>query len=162
MCLKGKLGFKGERGYSTYELAVKHGFVGTEEEWLETLGIEQVYQYVDTKAAAIESTCVAKANFAVITGYVETPTLGGKSIDYPTGFSRDNCVVLSSMQMDTDDSSTSFWSTFYTTNNGDNQTTWPSLVVQLKTNNIKIVNTNNYLASPKIPYYYKIVLMKIS
>lgn len=35
--LKGKLGFKGERGYSAYEIAVQNGFKGTEEEWLDTL-----------------------------------------------------------------------------------------------------------------------------
>lgn len=36
--LKGVLGFKGERGYSAYDLAVKNGFVGTEKDWLATLG----------------------------------------------------------------------------------------------------------------------------
>lgn len=35
--LRGKLCFKGERGYSTYELAVKNGFVGTEKEWFAQL-----------------------------------------------------------------------------------------------------------------------------
>lgn len=30
----GSLGFKGERGYSAYEIAVQHGYVGTEDEWL--------------------------------------------------------------------------------------------------------------------------------
>jgi hypothetical protein len=35
--LKGSLCFKGERGYSAYELAVKNGFVGTEKEWLAQL-----------------------------------------------------------------------------------------------------------------------------
>ena len=32
------LGFKGERGYSAYEVAVKNGFEGTEQDWLATLG----------------------------------------------------------------------------------------------------------------------------
>lgn len=36
--LRGALGFKGERGYSAYEIAVKNGYVGTEEDWLATLG----------------------------------------------------------------------------------------------------------------------------
>lgn len=30
-------GVKGARGYSAYEIAVQHGFEGTEEEWLESL-----------------------------------------------------------------------------------------------------------------------------
>lgn len=36
--LKAKLGFKGERGYSAYEIAVQNGFEGTEQDWLATLG----------------------------------------------------------------------------------------------------------------------------
>lgn len=36
--LKGVLGFKGERGYSAYETAVQHGFIGSEQDWLATLG----------------------------------------------------------------------------------------------------------------------------
>ena len=36
--LRGQLGFKGERGYSAYEIAVQNGFKGTESQWLSTLG----------------------------------------------------------------------------------------------------------------------------
>lgn len=36
--LKGYLGFKGERGFSAYEIAVQNGFEGTEQDWLATLG----------------------------------------------------------------------------------------------------------------------------
>ena len=36
--LRGVLGFKGERGMSAYEVAVKNGFKGTESQWLSTLG----------------------------------------------------------------------------------------------------------------------------
>lgn len=32
------------RGYSAYEIAVQHGFIGTEEEWLESLQGEQGIQ----------------------------------------------------------------------------------------------------------------------
>lgn len=38
MELRGVLGFKGERGYSAYEIAVQKGFRGTEQDWLATLG----------------------------------------------------------------------------------------------------------------------------
>lgn len=41
MELKGVLGFKGERGYSAYEIAVQQGFQGTEQDWLATLGTSQ-------------------------------------------------------------------------------------------------------------------------
>lgn len=36
--LKALLGFKGERGYSAYEIAVQNGYEGTEQDWLATLG----------------------------------------------------------------------------------------------------------------------------
>ena len=36
--LRGVLGFKGDTGLSAYELALKNGFVGTEKDWLATLG----------------------------------------------------------------------------------------------------------------------------
>lgn len=41
MELKGVLGFKGERGYSAYEVAVNEGFQGTVKDWLATLGTSQ-------------------------------------------------------------------------------------------------------------------------
>ncbi len=41
--LRGVLGFKGERGYSAYEIAVKNGFKGTEEQWLATLGTSNTF-----------------------------------------------------------------------------------------------------------------------
>ena len=44
---KGVLGFKGERGYSAYEIDVQHGYEGTEEEWLEHLAGE-LSDYVST------------------------------------------------------------------------------------------------------------------
>lgn len=36
--LRGVLGFKGERGYSAYEVAVRNGYKGSEKDWLATLG----------------------------------------------------------------------------------------------------------------------------
>lgn len=36
--LKGRVGFKGEDGDSAYDIAVKNGFEGTEQDWLATLG----------------------------------------------------------------------------------------------------------------------------
>lgn len=36
--LKGALGFKGEKGDSAYRVAVNNGFIGTERDWLATLG----------------------------------------------------------------------------------------------------------------------------
>lgn len=36
--LKGTMGWKGERGYSAYEIAVQNGFKGSEKQWLATIG----------------------------------------------------------------------------------------------------------------------------
>lgn len=38
--LKGQLANATLRGYSAYEIAVQHGFVGTEEEWLASLAVD--------------------------------------------------------------------------------------------------------------------------
>ena len=38
--LRGSLGFKGERGYSAYEIAVQEGYEGTEEEWINHFGLD--------------------------------------------------------------------------------------------------------------------------
>lgn len=37
------IGFKGERGYSAYEIAVQNGFVGSEQSWLAQLGTSNSY-----------------------------------------------------------------------------------------------------------------------
>lgn len=46
--LRGTLAFKGERGDSAYEIAVKHGFKGDEEAWLASLGDETLYKLLPT------------------------------------------------------------------------------------------------------------------
>lgn len=42
--LKGSLGWKGERGYSAYEIAVQNGFIGTEKDWLAQLGTSSHFE----------------------------------------------------------------------------------------------------------------------
>lgn len=37
---KGALGFKGERGYSAYEIAVQNGYEGTEQQWIDHFGLD--------------------------------------------------------------------------------------------------------------------------
>lgn len=39
--IQGEKGDKGETGDSAYEIAKKNGFVGTEEEWLESLKVDE-------------------------------------------------------------------------------------------------------------------------
>jgi hypothetical protein len=51
--LKGTVGFKGEKGESAYQVAVRNGFIGTEKDWLATLGTTN---YVgETKATFVGS-----------------------------------------------------------------------------------------------------------
>lgn len=38
--LEGELGYKGEKGYSAYEIAVLNGYEGTEEEWINHFGLD--------------------------------------------------------------------------------------------------------------------------
>jgi hypothetical protein len=45
--LEGELGYKGERGYSTYELAVQNGFEGTLQDYLDHYGVD-LSNYVST------------------------------------------------------------------------------------------------------------------
>lgn len=55
--LIGNIGYKGERGYSAYEIAVKNGFIGTEEEWLEQI-ISSTYnaiEYIINKTTSVSS-----------------------------------------------------------------------------------------------------------
>lgn len=44
MELRGYVGFKGERGLSAYEVAVKNGFIGSEQDWLATLGTSSHFE----------------------------------------------------------------------------------------------------------------------
>ena len=44
---KGTLGFKGERGYSNYEIYVKNGGTMTEQEWLDHFGVD-LTDYIKT------------------------------------------------------------------------------------------------------------------
>lgn len=63
--LKGTVGFKGEKGESAYQVAVRNGFIGTEKDWLATLGTTN---YVgETKATFVGSQ--GQKEFGLPTGY---------------------------------------------------------------------------------------------
>lgn len=46
--LRGAIGFKGERGYSAYEIAAQNGYSGSEEDWLATLGTSTHFSQTKT------------------------------------------------------------------------------------------------------------------
>lgn len=89
--LKGQLGWKGERGYSAYEIAVQNGYEGTEEEWAESFINSENY-YDKTQSDAKYK---VKNDFAVIEGTITlTSGVGDATFDYPDGFSSSNCVPI--------------------------------------------------------------------
>lgn len=54
--LKGRLGFKGEPGYSAYEVAVLNGFIGTEKDWLARLGTSSHFEREEvTEISTVEN-----------------------------------------------------------------------------------------------------------
>jgi hypothetical protein len=69
--LRGVLCYKGERGYSAYEIAVKNGFIGTEKDWLALLG--------------------ASTHFAR-NKYVYTATEGQTSFDLPDTYTSESFI----------------------------------------------------------------------
>ena len=58
---KGTLGFKGERGYSNYEIYVKNGGTMTEQEWLDHFGVD-LTDYIKTSEVLDLVYFVDKAN----------------------------------------------------------------------------------------------------
>ena len=69
--LKGKLGFKGERGFSAYEIAVQNGFVGTEKDWLAQLGTSSKF---DRQSVIYEAT-EGQKEFDIPEGYTSNSFL---------------------------------------------------------------------------------------
>ena len=51
---KGILGWRGPKGLSAYEIALENGFVGTEKEWLSTLGTSS--HFTETKDVYVTTT----------------------------------------------------------------------------------------------------------
>ena len=65
--LKGVLGFKGERGYSAYEIAVQNGFKGTEQDWLATIGQASIF---DTNRTLYTTTTANETTFDLPSAYL--------------------------------------------------------------------------------------------
>lgn len=65
--LRGVLGFKGERGYSAYDIAKKYGFKGTEQDWLATIGKASIF---DTNRVLYTTTTVNETTFDLPSAYL--------------------------------------------------------------------------------------------
>lgn len=79
--ISGDLSNLGIRGYSAYEIAVKNGFVGTEEEWLESLKeFESDYEKLFNKPRINNVELIGNMNISEIGGqpsgdYIESEDL---------------------------------------------------------------------------------------
>jgi hypothetical protein len=63
--LRGALAHKGERGYSAYEVAVRNGFIGTEQDWLATLGTASHF----TEESIIHTSTANQTSFSLPDSY---------------------------------------------------------------------------------------------
>lgn len=63
--LQGSIGWKGERGYSAYEVAVQNGYVGSETDWLATLGTSSHF----TEDSIIHTATSGQTTFALPSQY---------------------------------------------------------------------------------------------
>jgi microcystin-dependent protein len=100
--LRGKLIPKGERGYSAYEIAVQQGFIGTEQEWLDSLAAGErasiVQEIASTSSNATIPSTLAVYNFVEgsiadfmeeqIKSYVAQVTLEKSMQENPVGHIR--------------------------------------------------------------------------
>lgn len=83
--LVGSVGWKGERGYSAYETALLNGFIGTEQDWLATLGTASHF----------------KEDKAIYT----TKTTNEKTLDLPSFYTQDSFIdiYVEGLRLNTDE-----------------------------------------------------------
>ena len=63
--LRGQLVFKGERGFSAYEVAVQNGFVGSEKDWLTQLGTSVLF----SEDSAVHTATAGQTSFDLPEAY---------------------------------------------------------------------------------------------
>lgn len=113
----------------------------------------------------IGSKVVYKDNFAILTG---TMSDGSATISYPSGYNKDNCVVISTMLKRVGIASTRGYATGTTFLPDDGTLGSLSNRIELQTSNIVLEARHLYLSNNNVTemnvnydVYYKIVLMKI-
>lgn len=153
MNLEGELGYKGARGYSAYEIAVQHGYTGTEEQWSEDFLNAENY-YDKTEINSLLANYELKGNFAIITGTQSTASLN-MLFDFPTGFNQNNCIVIGCMVKRKNDT---YWRGFNLQEVNNEQT--PGVAYAFTPSKINLVDLIAYYNN-LFPLDYRIVLMKI-
>lgn len=120
-------------------------------------GTEAEYNSITTKSndtlyviTDIEDNAVVKGDFAVVTGSITmNDGSGTTNINYPTGFNKDNCVVISAGI-----AITSVYDYYVGTSS-------ISIGVRLAADNIKVTTTKIISSGPSSTKDVKVVLMKI-
>lgn len=126
--LKGRLGFKGEDGLSAYEVAVKNGFTGSEQDWLATLGttnhFEQDKSIYEVEEAGIDE-------IPIPNGYVD----GSSFLD----------IYVNGQRLNSDEYSLDLTNNVIELVNELNEigTIVEMVMVTISTNNLPIVTTIN-------------------
>lgn len=109
---------------------------------------------------------VTLGNISILSGTIVMPdannsALGGsKDISYPSGFNKDNCIVLSIMSYNS--THIGWWATPQSPSTSSALWGNGNTYVILKANNITIACTKNDIAMPRKDVTFKIALMKIS
>lgn len=128
---------------------------------------EKVYGICENKClkevTSAEETIV-KGDFAVLTGQLDQ---GVANIEYPNGFNKDNCVVIS-LHMQRNDTPGNGWGTGTTMDSSSYvAAALPARVqlkdtIQIRTKNILLSDEDNpKVLDSTVSNYYKLVIMKV-
>ena len=100
--LKGMIGWKGERGYSAYDVAVQNGFAGTEKDWLASLGTAEYLSRVEEEITPTSAgtSFVISSNISK-TDLVDVYLDGKKLAQDKYTINTDNDVITFDNQLDT-------------------------------------------------------------
>ena len=155
--VSGKLGWKGEPGDSAYEIAVKHGYTGTEAEWAD--------EFINAENFYNKSECDSKykliSDFALaITGNKPITASNGLTLElnYPTGFNSGNCIPIAIGTTDDPEKGYTFGNYVGPLSSFEGQSFSYSVTLNDSKIHFTLYNNNS---SDKTAYY-KIYLMKIS
>lgn len=190
--LEGNLGYKGERGYSAYEIAVLNGYEGTEQEWIDHFGLDLTgYLKTADVVDALDSTYVTRplsanmgkelkdsvdeldtnkvnfGDFAVVTATITPPEAGSSSINgvvsvnYPTGFTKNNTYVVSVMSNLTT-SQDGYWKVTFTATPQPGEEKAYTPYVKLQNDEIRVSVYKAQTSDEPYETKVKLLLMKLS
>lgn len=100
--IEGQLGFKGETGDSAYEIAVKHGYTGTEAQWADDfLNAENYYDKTEADALLNTKANITNAYSSSTTDSYSCSYLNNKFVTVYSNATGSNTGVTLSQSIDT-------------------------------------------------------------